>query len=1041
GKKKMKENRSKAMALLVTLLMIGSVLVTLVPSMTTTATTVTKTDVPESIVSPGQKNVVVMMFTITEDGTDELIKGNATVGAALSDGADADWKMDSIDATDGDAWDPNNDTIFIDANDNDTYDSGETVVAGKTPAVGTSSTDGFDSDWNFKSYDATDGDAWDPSSDMIVYEEDNNSAYGDKLKGVVVKNNGTATDTDFSEINLYLESGYQPGFQADNDTLLDSFTWVPANEWWSCVLTTPITLWDESKTFYVVANISSSPTVRSTIQFFIPAGGVTLESTDGVSSNMVNANVITIGELGVNYFEGTQDGPEDVVYTDTKELVYGATVNLQIDTSNLTKNTEYYLYYPYYKRVGSGGIYDYYLEWRPYKVAGGASDACINTTGGGIKTFAEPIYFNVSGMWLLVPKGESPENASKGTATDYAYFWVNGTEAYQISLSTDKVYYGKNETITITVTEGGSAAGVWVDVRRESDGRLVFHKWAGDGTVTFNSDWLNNLTYAGNYTVFAYKDIDPTIIGYGTYGYSEDYGYSDPTISTENYSAICGPWDPPEKVSKVAKIVVETGKPQLEIPETNRTMYWNFSGEVKVYIKGYDGKNLTSNLFTVKVYNSEKEDVTSYLTIDKSQPGIIKISCDNWGWDSVDGTWGINGTWKIVVSYDKDSDGTEEWNNSVSFTVTKAPGVQIIVTYPENKEISEVPDISSQPITIKFQVVNREHHYLGEGNLSEDKKNITLSGDILFVGEGGKTLSEYEEIFPGSVNVTHNIVDGTWTWEVDIIPLMDTNGGEITISVDWGDWGTDEETIQVGGANLNGSIVTITPSEFVIGENITLTVKVADATGYAYPNAHVALYYFDDTTGTILTTTSINETDGGGTTSGEYSFLFNVTQQTNWQKDKYGLSEVKAPRYIIAYADIPNVGPGYAYAIMKPKADLKVEVSRDTFMAGKAYNFWINVSTIDLLTGNETGTPSDSGLHVRIYNETGADVTNTIGSLTTSELDGSASIELSSEYFTEPGTYYIYAYNDTHNSEGYNATIEVVPVEVTCDKSEFIWGV
>ncbi|RLF78805.1 hypothetical protein DRN32_06285, partial [Thermococci archaeon] len=872
--------------------------------------------------------------------------------------------------------------------------------------------------------------------------------------------------------------------------------------------------------------------------------------------DLINSNSLEIGKLGVDFFEGTEEGAVDVIVTDTKEIKYDATVNVQINTSLLNpllagtapadgtdgdtnnpwsniyfydggksgewegssdaiwqdngdgkynsaddtllagtapaedttgtdinpwsdiyfhddgddvweedsdaiwqdKNgdgkweksndaVEYYLYYPCYKRVGSGGSYTYYIEWKPYMVAGGSEQASV-TADGKVQSFAESIHFNVSGMWIL--DDDDPIDAAKGTDDNFAYFWVNGSRVYDMSLSTDKVYYGKNETITITVTEGGSAAGVWIDVRRESDGSLIFHKWAGDGTVTFNSDWIHNLTYAGNYTVFAYRDIDPTIIGYGTEGYSEDYGYTNPSITTSNYSAICGPWDPPEKISAVKKIVVKTGEPQLEIPETNRTMYWNFSGEVKIYVKGYDGKNLTVSDFDVKVYNSTGGDVTSYPSIDKSTPGVIKISCDSWGWDGTHHrTWGTTGTWKIVVSYDKPTaDGTEEWNGTVTFTVTSAPDVQIKILNPEDKEIKAVPcDLENPFFDLRFSVINKDHESLG-GEGSEDekekaKKNITIYGDALFIGEEGKTLAEYEKICPFAVDYTSpdESESGEGIWSVKIIPLMDINGGEIKIKVNWENT-TEEETIQVGGTKLNGTIVTITPSEFTIDENVTLTVKVTDASGYAYPNANVALFYFNDSAtdaeNSIIIDKPINWTMGGGTTSGEYTFLFNVSQQTDNQTAIFG--EVRAPRYIIACAGVLNVGCGYAYAVMKPRSDLKVEISRDTFMAGKPYHFWINVSKIDTLTGNKTGTPSDSGLHVRIYNETGADVTNDIGSLSTAKLDNSASIELSSEYFTKPGTYTVYAYNNTHDSEGFNATIHVVPVEVTCDKSELIWN-
>jgi len=1044
------EVRNKLLTVLATTTMLISVFAVIPVS----ATIITKRDISIPPKPLGTNYVVVMQFNITDEGVDKLVDADGSTSYDRGSPATPlfGWEVVPFSTSDNVYADNRTDpkVVWID-NGNGQFDntSVDTLLL-NTTGSNPNGTDGTNvaswSEWKYRDGEASNNGAYDDGEDIVI-DADNNSCYGDELNAVTFKNLGTADNNDIT-LTLWVENGTTPGFQPTEDYQLPvsgprNATW-DGDGWYLSGLSWSLDVGD-SDTFYVVANISRVATAGHTIQIQIPPlldsnsnggydsgdEGLFLASTDD-TGNITNSYTIRIVKLGANCFEGTEEGAVDVIVTDTKDIKYGATVDIRVNTSFLTSGQTYYLYYPYYKRVGSGGSYSYYVEWKPYMIAGGAEQASI-IADGTVKSFAEPIHFNVSGMWIL-DNDSDPTNAAEGTDTDFAYFWVNGSEVYDISLSTNKVYYGKNETITITVTEGGSAAGVWIDVRRESDNSLIFHKWAGDGVVTFNSDWMHNLTYAGNYTVFAYRDIDPTVIGYGTEGYSENYGYTDPSISASNYSAICGPWDPPEKISKVAKIVVETGKPQLEIPEINRTMYWGFNGTVKVYTKGYDGKNLTFSWRDVKVYNSEKRNVTSHVYIDANNTGYIEIWPKNGKWGTDGSPWGKNGTWRIVIADDVDSDGTEEWNGSVTFTVTKAPGVQLIITDPADKEISEVPDISSQPTTIKFQVVNRNGEYLGEGNLIEDMKNITIAGDALFIGENGKTLYEYNNtIFPGAVSYADK------TWAVKLIPTMDTNGGEIKISVNWGEWGTDEETITVGGTKLNGSIVTITPSEFTIGENVTLTVKVTDANGYAYPNAYVALYYFDDTTGIIKTGYKINETNGGGTTAGEFSFLFNVTQQTDGQKDA-GFSKISAPRYIVAYADITNVGCGYAYAVMKPRANLKVEVSRDAFMAGRAYDFWINVSTVDPLTGNKTGTPADSGLHVRIYNETGADVTNDVGSLTASELDGSASIELSSEYFTKPGTYTIYAYNDTHNSEGFNATIQVIPVKVTCDLNEFIWN-
>ena len=107
-----------------------------------------------------------------------------------------------------------------------------------------------------------------------------------------------------------------------------------------------------------------------------------------------------------------------------------------------------------------------------------------------------------------------------------------------------------------------------------------------------------------------------------------------------------------------------------------------------------------------------------------------------------------------------------------------------------------------------------------------------------------------------------------------------------------------------------------------------------------------------------------------------------------------------------------------------------VEVSKNTIMAGQKTKFYVNVSVVDS-SGNTTGYPDSSNLQVAIYNETGSRVTlegNTdFGSIQDTDLDEiNNSIN---EYILQPGIYTLYAYNNTHDSEGYNATLEVKAVD------------
>ncbi|GAI10173.1 unnamed protein product, partial [marine sediment metagenome] len=309
------------------------------------------------------------------------------------------------------------------------------------------------------------------------------------------------------------------------------------------------------------------------------------------------------------------------------------------------------------------------------------------------------------------------------------------------------------------------------------------------------------------------------------------------------------------------------------------------------------------------------------------------------------------------------------------------------------------------------------------------KKNITVSGDALFVGSLDK--------LPG---VTYS--GGTWT--VPLIPLMKLNGGEITISANWKGYGSVTETLTIGGTKLNGSIVTISPSEFIIDENVTLTVTVKGPTGYPFPNALVELYWINDDgklQGLIDSTTS-------GNTAGEYTFLFNKTQQTkNQTQDVTGTTydgpwdTIKAPRNISAYVDLTNVGCGYALARMKPQSDLEVEVSKGAVMAGEKTSFYVNVNIVGTNGTEQPLVDSNNPLQVTIYDAKGDKMTldESFGSIRDTDLD--ATNNSIKEYFLKPGVYTLYAYNNTHDSVGHNTTLIVKAVDVTCDKGEFIWNV
>ncbi|GAG80697.1 unnamed protein product, partial [marine sediment metagenome] len=213
--------------------------------------------------------------------------------------------------------------------------------------------------------------------------------------------------------------------------------------------------------------------------------------------------------------------------------------------------------------------------------------------------------------------------------------------------------------------------------------------------------------------------------------------------------------------------------------------------------------------------------------------------------------------------------------------------------------IPMIPAIGpDQPIPLQFSVQNESGTYLGEGNLPEDKKNITISGDALFLENGGLTLDEFPSGMIGYDTSEHK-------WYVNITPRMNVGGGEIKINIDWGLNGIHEENISIGGTGLNGSIVEISPVRFPYGTDVSLTIIVKNPTdGSALPAGNVSLYWIKDdgAIGGRINTTNVSDSPGGN----EYTFVFNATQQSQWQLNaSNGWNAIEELRNITAYVEVP----------------------------------------------------------------------------------------------------------------------------------------
>lgn len=746
--------------------------------------------------------------------------------------------------------------------------------------------------------------------------------------------------------------------------------------------------------------------------------------------------------------------------TTTQGLTYDpdTAVDIPINTTGLTASTTYYLYYPNYYSSGS----TYNLTWKRY-----STGAAITVSSPGVDETLEDIYLNRTGMWVVSSVSYSTYSWDSINGSSWSnidkWFWVNTSSTDSITVSPGEVYYGDNTTLTVNIkNSAGDLSSSWIDMRKNYTAETTqpeisgFPKYTATGVSTFSSSYLTTLVWAGNYSIYGYRTAvyTPDYQGIG-YGYNNSFGNANYTHFTSlNSSSVlydyqdCGPWNPPAYNTSKKNYRVYTGVPTTTVPAANSTMYWSFDGQVNISVKQYDGENLSCGL-DVKVFNSDDEVVTSNVTVYTGQlaRGWIWINSTSWGKDSNDYVWGENGTYYAYLYNDSSAvagqadEYTEKWNGTVEWQVGDAPGVQLKWINDGGGTLNDgvipaVPAIGSQPLNIQFQLISSTHSYYGDTAWWNAADNITLTGDALFTGK----LNE----IPGVSYSSH-------TWTVPTIPLMNTNGGEITISATWPDVGSVSDKLSIGGSDLNGTIVTISPTTFPIDQNVTITVTVTSPNGYPDPYANVGLYWVN---GSNLTSAGkldgahrINYTGGGGTTTGQYVFHFNTTQQTTNQTAYGPYSSIKAPRNISAYVQQSvgggNYNYGYAKAVMKPQSDLKVAITKDTIMAGQKTAFWANISIVDS-SGNTTGYPKVDGsnpIQIALYNSTGDRVTldSTFGSIRNSDLD--AINNSVNEYFLVPGVYTVYVYNNTHDSTGNNVTLTVKAADVTCDKGEFIWKV
>jgi len=724
----------------------------------------------------------------------------------------------------------------------------------------------------------------------------------------------------------------------------------------------------------------------------------------------------------------------------TSKLVYGVSYaknTIEINTSGWS-DTRHYLYYPTYQCSTAGGRPATDFNWTAIFLNTDGDQVYIEPTGEEdlLNTNNMAITFNRSGMWIF-------DDNSDHSSFD-GYLWVNTSTAYTISAINDFTY-GSTDDVNIEVKEDGVLVNCRIAVIGP-DGSTILNSATGADVVTLDSD---EFTMAGEYTVRAYRDLDEIEAAYyyldedGDAPYGPLYGNGSyfTGLGLYVYDDV-GPWDPPEKNATQKTFTVTTAKPNMVVEDDSgdTTLYWGYGAEISINITEPDGTGIdadeTSNL-SLRAPNGTfyKEADFPDLSFDFSNDGLgnYTITLPQWESGVNDNDWNLitAGYWYVVFGYDEDNDGNEEWNSSYGamnrLTVkTTTPPVQLRILDDGSGDATDkkvdIPMFSNGsgilPLEVEFSVTGSSitdvdgRLYYGDDSgapYNETWENFEVTGDILW------PVDDYSFTY---------VSEGTWTLSV----LPSKPGGSFTISIDWpgDDNGTASQTIDI----VNGSFVTTNFDSFAVGENVTLTVTVKDMDQESLKYATVSLVW-EDLASPIRESelNAFNDTTGnngiGTGRNGEYTFLVDTDQQGDY-----------APRYLaVAVYDPSSNLAGYEMIDMTKRHNMQVNMTPVTAYAGDAVEYDI---TVTLLEGGSPDEDTHNGLHVMIYNETGEEVTDSEISSLTTPITNDASIT-DYEIILAAGTYYLYAYNDTHDSQGYNATLTVTSYTVTSSPSVLAW--
>jgi len=764
---------------------------------------------------------------------------------------------------------------------------------------------------------------------------------------------------------------------------------------------------------------------------------------------------------GLDKFEGGNFTVGDYpLNTTLADLKYNYNANIIANgVAHWESGTTYYLWYPVYTGTGSGG-HDFSLSWAQYSGLNALQAPSITpnvdlTFGpAGAYTNERVPLLNRSGLWLIGPSGMTPDahNLSQMNKTIPAWFWVNTSTSYElVPSSIEDFSYDSTGSLSLTTKMGTDAVESMIAVVA-SNGRCVAtsNEYYDKVKPVIESKNASVFTMAGVYSVYAYWDADGVGIAesgdqiYYYNGYSSHYNYYSSnyannsnlwsTATLYNFS-FCGPWDPPEYNATVVTFTVTATIPHIKLTNTT-TVYWGLKKRIDVNVTKDDGTGITGGTILLRktsgsiYYNGTgtgSEGTTNYLTkvwINETGKGNYSIEIPRIV-PFNDYDWNILGNTSWYVYFVKDEGGTskEEWNTTGTAAnkfkiIGTSPPVQLTITDDGDGNADGKVDVpayntsgsgTTPTRTIKFTIYgtsisdNLHRAYYGD-NPWEDWRNITVSGDILYAVDG--------------TTLVHPAPSGG-DWIATVTPTKP--GGSITIKIDWpgSNNGTATQTIDI----INGTSVVCSVPSFSIGAETTLTFTVSDIDGNHVPTANVYLWWeggaqFNNTVGTGKL---------GNGKDGSYSRIITTTDQ--------GTS---APKNITIGVKDQNYGFwGYTKVTMEKRHNMNVTITPTptTSYAGDPTEYNIAVG---LLSGGHPDKDSRGGLHIMIYDENGDLVTDPDIVSGTWPIDNQYSIT-DLEIILAGGTYHLYAYNDSHDSQGNNATITVTKYTVESIPGVLAW--